>query len=195
MTVRELIQKARNTLQDQEKNFWDDSELLEYYEEARRVIASKRVDKIQYQTITLTESQEYYSPSNVLRYISATDDLNNTRKLYKDDGSGLDDAQGIVIKDFDNVYVVDDSIGTTITFKYLGQPLDNNLNDQVRAGDEEACRYYMLARAYEKETDMTNFAKSDKFDFKFDTMLSTLVANASANYHEQELNTTTSYFF
>ena len=195
MTVNELLQKTRNSLQDQEKNFWDDSELLDYYEEARRVIASERVDKIQSQTVVLTSGSTFYAPVGVLRYISATDNEDTIRPLYADDTSGDDDTLGIIILDYDNIKVNDDSVGTSIVFKYLGLPLNHNLNDTVRNGDEEACRYYMLARAYEKETDMENFAKSDKFEYKFRDMLGKLVANASMGYNNTKLNTTVSYTY
>lgn len=195
MTVNQILQKARNTLQDQKKNFWDDSELLDYYEQARRVIASERTDKLQTQLVVLSEGTEFYSPTGVLRYISAVDDSDRERKLYSNNGSGENDNFGITVIDSDKISVHDDSLGTSITLSYLGLPVDHNLNDEVRSGDEEAIRYFILARAYEKETDMENFQKSQLFDIKFKEMLVKLVANASAGYRSQSMNVTKTYSY
>jgi len=145
--------------------------------------------------IQLNDGDDLYSPSNVLRYVSAKDDEGTERPLYPDDGSGDTDSLGVTIVDYDQIKVHDDTVGAILTITYLGLPLDHNLNDDVRQGDEEALRYYILARAYEKETDMENFAKSDKFEFKFRQMLESLIANKSMNYNNSKVNTTTSYSY
>lgn len=193
MTVNELLHKTRDTLQDEEKIFWDDSELLGYYEEARRVIAAERTDKLQTQTIVLNPDTDLYSPEGVLRYVSAKDDEGTDRDLYPNDGSGESDNLGITIIDYDQIEVHDDSVGATIDMKYIGLPLDHNLNDSVRQGDETAIKYYILSQAYEKETDAQNFDKSTKFEFKFEKALENLKANSSLNYNNSKVNITTSY--
>lgn len=195
MTVNELLHSTRDTLQDQEKIFWDDSELLGYYEEARKVIASERLDKLQEQKIVLNAGDDLYQPEGVLRYVSAKDDEGTVRSLYPNDGSGASDSLGITIIDYNQIEVHDDSVGSTINMKYIGQPLEHNLNDSVRRGDEIACKYYILARAYEKETDAENFQKSDKFEYKFEKALNKLISNASQNYHNDKVMTIDSYQF
>lgn len=195
MTVNELLHKTRDTLQDQEKNFWDDSELLGYYEEARRVIASERKEKLQTQTIVLEPNKDLYTPVGVLRYVSAKDNDGRNRPLYPNDGSGEYDNEGITIIDYDQIEVNDDSIGSTIDIKFIGLPLDHNLNDSVRQGDETAIKYYILSNAYEKETDTQNFEKSIKFESKFKDALEEVVKNASVNYNNSGMHTTTSYFY
>lgn len=195
MNVEELLRLTRNTLQDQKKIFWDDSELLGYYEEARRVIASERNDKRTTQIIVLEAGTELYAPEGVLRYISIKDDLGNNRPLYPNDGSGDMDTMGITVVDFDQINVHDDTLGSVLTVTFIGLPLNHNLNSDVRQGDEEALRYFMLSRAYEKETDMENFAKAGQFKISFDDRLRKLVGNASMNYNNQADNRVASHFF
>ena len=195
MIVNELLHKSRNTLQDQEKNFWDDSELLDYYEEGRRVIASERTDKLKTQTVVLNAGDDYYAPIGVLRYTSCKDDTGLVRPLYPNDDSGVDDINGITIIDFDQIKVHDDTVGSTLLIKYIGLPEEHNLNDSVRQGDETALRYFICARAYEKETDMENFSKSEKFEIKFNDMVKELTKDASTGYNNRKANTTASYFY
>ena len=195
MTVNELLQLSRDTLQDQEKNFWDDSELLKYYEEARRVIASHRNDKRLTQDVVMNAGTEFYSPLGVLRYISVKDDEGTDRPLYRNDGIDYEDTLGIAVIDYDQIQVIDDTVGSILTITYLGLPTKHNLNDDVRDGDVESCRYYILAKAYEKETDMENFAKSEKFEAKFEKMLKSLVTNSSLEYREERVLTTKSYSY
>jgi len=195
MIVNQILQLARDTLQDQEKIFWDDSELLGYYEEARRVLASERRDKRLTQDVILNDGDEYYSPVGVLRYISVKDDNGTDRPLYPNDDSGLSDPLGVIVIDYDQIHVVDDTIGGVLTVTYVGLPLNHNLNDDVRQGDEEAIRYYILAKAYEKETDMENFAKSAQFMASFEDRLKKIVANATMGYQRNSVNTIQSYYY
>lgn len=195
MIVSELLLKARDTLQDQEKIFWDDSELLGYYEEARRVIASERRDKRLTQSILLNDGNEYYAPVGVLRYVSVKDDNGTDRPLYPNDGSGDNDPLGIVVIDYDQIQVIDDTNGASLAITYIGLPLNHNLNDDVRQGDEEAVRYYILSKSYEKETDMENFAKASQFMLTFNDRLKKLVGNATMGYQKNSLNTIKSYYY
>lgn len=195
MVVSELLQLTRNTLGDQEKIFWDDSELLGYYEEARRVIASERKDKRTSQDVIMNAGDDYYSPSGVLRYVSVKDDNGTVRPLYPNDGSGEDDTLGIIVIDYDQILVNDDATGTTLTITYIGLPLNHNLNTDVRQGDEDTIKYYILSKSYEKETDMENFAKSAEFMNKFNNTLTKLVAHASLNYRNDSDSTVKSYFY
>jgi hypothetical protein len=195
MDVRQLLQLVRNTLQDQEKNFWDDSELLTYYQEARRVLASERTEKQQTQTVLLDTNTSTYNPVNVLRYVAVDDNEGNDRLLYPDDGTGEDDDSGIIVVDYNEIFVNNPDIGTELYVAYIGLPEVHNLNDTVRSGDENAIKYYILSKAYEKEHDMQNFAKADKFETKFDNLLVKLKQNVSVNYSNKRVRTTKGYFF
>jgi len=82
MKVIELFSGIRNTLQDLDKTYWDDSELLGYYNECKRSMAAERLENKTTATLTLDPLKNEYDTSGILRYIYATDDLDNDRDLY-----------------------------------------------------------------------------------------------------------------
>ena len=195
MRVEELLVKARNTLQDQEKNFWDDSELLDYYNECKRAMTAERLENKTTATMILDPLQEEYDTSGIIRYISAKDDEGTDRPLYPDDGTGDDDNNGIIILDYNRVLVNDPTLGSNIIFKVVAAPADDNLGNTVRAGDEQALRYYILSKAYEKETEMENFQKASYFYSKYALAFKALKDASSSNYRTGKTNKTQSYFF
>lgn len=195
MKVIELFSEARNTLQDLDKNYWDDSELLSYYNECKRSMASERLENKTTATLTLDPLKEVYDTTGILRYISCRDNNDLERKLYPDDGTGDADLDGIIIEDYNRVKVNDPSKGTTLTFKIVAMPEDDNLQNIVRVGDENALRYYIISKAYEKDTDMENFQKSEYFYNKFVMNFKMLKDAANADYRTSAVSTTVSQFY
>ena len=154
MTVRELLQQVRDTLQDTDRVYWSESELINLYNDAKRLIASERVEDKTTTSLLLSADTNTYSIDNVLRYISAKDSNDISRQLYPDDDSGDGDTYGIIIKAYNSVYVNSPEDDVTVTFKVVSMPSEDNLNDTVRTGDENSIKYYILSRAYEKENEM-----------------------------------------
>ena len=195
MTVREFLAQVRNTLNDRSKTFWDDSELLDYYNECVLSITAERLENKTVATMPLTSGKYEYDTTGIIRYISAKDDEDNERALYPDDGTGEDDSSGIIILDYNRVKVNYPDKGSSITFKIVAQPNEQNLTDTVRTGDEQALKYYILSKAYEQDLDVQDLQKSDYFYGKYKQYLEQLVNASSANYRSGHVPTTKSYYF
>ena len=195
MRVRDLIQQVRNTLQDVQAIRWTSEELLNYYNECKFAMASERLEDKTYATMALDPLQTEYNTTGILRYINAVDDEGNDRPLYADDGTGDNDSSGIIIINYNRVKVNDPDSGASIRFKIIAMPLEHTLDSIVRAGDEQAFKYYILSKAYEKETDTENFQKVDIFYGKYISALEKLIENSSVGYTIGETPTTKSYFF
>ena len=194
MVVLGLFHQVRDVLQDTDANYWSDSELLDYYNSGLRSIAAERLEEPRTTTVTLVDDTYEYTVDGVLRYISAKDSDDITRELYQDDGSGDDDYYGIIIKDYNLIYVNNPSTGTTISLKNISLPANDNLSSVVRDSDEQALRYYMLRKAYEKESDLENFQKSQYFLEQYRRELNRILKNSKLGYvNNTEL--TKSYFF
>lgn len=182
MTLRELIAKVRDKLQDADAIYWSDSEFIDLYNEGKRYLASERKENPTTTSVSLSDGVYEYNIEGVLRYISAKDNDKINRELYPDDGSGDDDADGIVIMDYDTIYVNTPVTGTTITLKHIAFPADDNLNDPIRSGDEESYTYFLLSKAYEKDTDMEQFQKAQYFWSMFTGAMKFIKKNSSLNY-------------
>lgn len=195
MNVETLFATIRNTLQDHDKNYWDDSELLAYYNDCVRVMAAERKENNTTATLTLDPVQYEYDTSGILRYVRCIDDEGTTRELYPDDLSGKDDNAGVVIKNYNKVYVNDPSLGSVLTFTVVAFPDEENLTSTVRAGDESALRYYVLSKAYEKDSDMENFQKATYFYQMYQQAFNVLKEASSSNYKARTVETTTTYFY
>lgn len=194
MTVRELLQQVRDTLQDQDRNYWSESELINLYNDAKRLIASERIEDKTTTYLSLDSTENEYAVDGVLRYISAKDSNNIDRQLYADDGSGDSDDYGIIIKTYNLVYINTPEDDVTVTFKVVSMPSEDNLNDTVRTGDENSIKYYILSRAYEKETEMENFQKAQYFFSKYQIEFKTAKKNASVGYRN-DTKTTKAYYY
>lgn len=194
MKVIELIAQVRDNLQDSDANYWHDSELLNLYNECKRNISAERQEINSTKTVVLTDSTYEYTVDGVLRYISAKDSNGNDLVLYADDGTGDDDEYGIIIQSYDSIYVNSPATGVTITFKVISFPNDDNLNTTIRSGDENTYKYYILSKAYEKESDMENFQKSGYFWGMFKDSVEFLKKNAKMNYIDAT-NITKGYFY
>ena len=195
MTVLDVLTAVRNVLQDQDKTYWDDSELLGYYNECKRTMAQERLEIKTTAILGLDPLENSYTTDGVLRYISAKDDEGNNREIYPNDGTGLDDAAGIIIKDYNKIYVNDPSIGSSITFEIVSLPSEDNINNDVRLGDENAFKYFVLSKAYEKETDMESFQKSEYFYSKYFREFQKLMSSASVNYKSATVSRTVCSFY
>ena len=195
MKVNELLSSVRNTLQDSDKNYWDDSELLSYYNECKRSMAAERLERKTTATLILDPLKNEYDTSGILRYISAKDDNDTNRKLYPNDTSGDDDSEGIVILDYNRVYVNNPEIGTLITLQIVAMPEEDNIGGLVRVGDENSMKYYILSKAYEKDTDMGNFQKSVHFYSKYEEAFKLLKDANSSNYQAGVTRASKSYYY
>ena len=195
MKVNELLSSVRNTLQDSDKNYWDDSELLSYYNECKRSMAAERLERKTTATLILDPLKNEYDTSGILRYISAKDDNDTNRKLYPNDTSGDDDSEGIVILDYNRVYVNNPELGTSILLQIVAMPEEDNLGGLVRIGDENAMKYYILSKAYEKDTDMGNFQKSVHFYSKYSDAFKLLKDANSSNYQAGVTRASKSYYY
>ena len=184
MKVIELIAQVRDNLQDSEADYWHESELLNLYNECKRHLSAERQESPTSKTVSLIDDTYEYTVTGVLRYISATDSNDNVRTLYPDDGSGDDDNLGIIVKDYNLIYVNTVETGVTLTLRTISLPSDDNLDTNVRGGDESAYKYYMLSKAYEKEQDVENFQKSSYFRGMFQDALRYIKKNANLNYIE-----------
>lgn len=194
MTTRELLQESRDMLQDANKNYWSDSELLNHYNAGIRNLASERKEKPTTITVSLIDDTYEYDVDGVLRYISAVDSDGNKIDLYPDDTSGDDQLNGAIILDYDRIYVNNPSTGTTLSIKTISMPTEKNLNDTVRSGDEETLKYYILSKAYEKEGDMENFQKAQYFSGEFMKNSRNAKKNSSMNFIDQT-ETTKGYYY
>ena len=194
MTVRELLQQVRDTLQDTDRVYWSESELINLYNDAKRLIASERVESKTTTTLTLSEDTNEYTMNDVLRYISAKDSDGFDRPLYPDDDSDNGDYYGIIVKSYDKVYVTTPADDIVITFKIIAMPSEDNLNDTVRSGDENSIKYYVLSKAYEKETDMENFQKAQYFFSKYQVEFKTAKKSANVGYRN-DTRTTKAYYY
>jgi len=195
MIVQELLTHVRNTLQDQDKTYWDDSELLNYYNECKRTMSAERLEIKTKATLTLDPLVNEYKTDGILRYIKAKDDEDRVRPIYPNDDSGDSDDNGIIIKDYNLVYVSDPTIGSTITFEIVSLPAEDNLPNDVRLGDENAFKYYILSKAYEKESDMENFQKVEYFYQKYLREFAKLMDSASTNYKTATVMKTEANYF
>ena len=144
MTVRESLTKIRDLLQDTDSVYWSDSELIDLHNECKRHLAAERKEKSTTTEVILSEDTNRYTVEGVLRYISIKDSDNKARKIYPDDESGEDDTSGVIIEDFDTIYVNNPEDNTTLSIKHIAMPEEDNLNDVIRTGDENAYKYYIL---------------------------------------------------
>ena len=87
--------------------------------------------------------------------------------------------------DYDTIYVNTPASGTTITLKHIAFPADDNLNDEVRSGDEESYTYFLLSKAYEKDTDMEQFQKAQYLWSMFQGAMKFLKKNSSLNFMDK----------
>ena len=194
MTVQVLMSQVRDNLQDSNADYWHESELLNLYNECKRHLSAERQEVNATKTVTLIDDTYTYTVSEVLRYISATDSDDYDRPLYADDESGVDEEYGIIIKNFNKIYVNTPETGVTIDIKVVSFPTDDNLSSDIRMGDENAYKYYMLSKAYEKEQDTENFNKASYFRSMYNDALQYLLKNARLGYVKQE-DITQGYYY
>jgi hypothetical protein len=185
MTVLELFNQAKDTLQDTDGNYWSESELLDYYNSGVRTLAAERLESPKTKVLNLVGSINEYTIDGVLRYISAKDSNNTVRPLYPDDTTGDEDLNGIIILDYNKIYVNNPETDVSVSIKHIAIPSDGNLTDTVRASDENALKYYMLSKAYEKESDLENFQKSQYFLQQFQRELNSVRKNSKVGYTEK----------
>lgn len=194
MTVRELLAKVRDKLQDTDSIYWSDSEFIELYNECKRYLASERKESPTTTTLTLSENTNEYSIDGILRYISIKDSNGKVREIYPDDGSGDEVSSAIIVQDYNKIYVNTPEDGVVLNIKHIAFPSEDNLNDSIRSGDEESFNYFILAKAYEKDNDMEQFQKANYFWSMFLGAMKNAKKNSSLNYIEK-VQTIKSYFY
>jgi hypothetical protein len=185
MTVRDLLHQTRDTLQDTDGDYWSDSELLDYYNGGIKAMASERLEEPKTTVLNLLTGTYEYNVDGVLRYISAKDSNGTVRSLHPDDTSGDEESNGIIVLDYDRIYVNTPVTNVAVSIKHIAIPANQNLNDTVRSGDENTLKYFMMSKAYEKETDMENFQKSQYFDQKYMQGVKTVKKTSALGYVEQ----------
>ena len=194
MTVRELLTKVRDKLQDTDSTYWSDSELIDLFNEAKRYITSERNENPTYTELELLSDTNIYNIEGILRYVRVTDSNGKDRKLYPDDGTGDEVSSAIIVRKYNEIYVNTPEDGVTLTIKHISFPEEDNLNDDIRSGDEESYRYFLLSKCYEKDNDMEQFQKAQYFWSQFLGAMKYSKKNSSLNYMNQ-LETTKSYFY
>lgn len=194
MLVSDLLTQVQTNLQDSNADYWSETELLDLFNECKRFMTAERKEKVSTVTVNLIDGTYEYSPSGVLRYISAIDSDGSKRDLYPDDGSDEDELSAVIIKDFDSIYVNNPVTGVDLTLKVVSMPSDSLTTDTIRSGDENAYKYYILSKAYEKESDLENFQKAQYFGNMFVQMFKPLKKTSSQN-NRQEMRTTEAHWF
>ena len=194
MKVIELFAQVRDNLQDADANYWHESELLNLYNECKRHLSAERQEINSTKTVTLIDDTYDYTVDGVLRYISAIDSDDNDRELYPDDGTGDDESTGIIVKNYNEIYVNTPETGTTLSISVVAFPTDDNLSSVIRSGDENAYKYYILSKAYEKEQDTENFQKSSYFRSMYTDALSALRKISRMNY-VKDVQITQGYYY
>lgn len=194
MTVRELLTKVRDKLQDTDSTYWSDSELVDLYGECQRYLASERKENPTTTTLQLSEDTYIYEVEDVLRYISIKDSNGKIREIFPDDGSGEEISSSVIVEDYDRIRVTNPEDNVSLLIKHISFPEEHNLNDKVRVGDEEAYRYFILSKCYEKDNDMEQFQKAQYFWSMCIGAMKYSKKNSSLNYIDKS-NTTKSYFY
>jgi len=194
MTVRDLLQQTRDSLQDSDGAYWSDSELLNYYNSGLKSLAAERLEEPTTITVNLLDGVNEYIVNDVLRYISAKDNEGTKYTLYPDDESGEDDSKGIIVLDYNRIYVNTPVTDIALAVKHISIPANENLNSDVRAGDENALKCYMLSKAYEKESDMENFQKTTYFRDQYYREVNVVKKNSRVGY-QAKAETTQGYFY
>ena len=185
MKVIELFAQARDNLQDADADYWHDSELLNLYNECKRHLSAERQEINSTKSVILIDDTNTYTVDGVLRYISVIDSDDEDRELYPDDGTGDDDLDAIIVKNYNSIYVNTPETGVTLSIKVVAFPDDDNLSSTIRSGDENAYKYYLLSKAYEKEQDTENFNKSSYFRSMYTDAIQFLKKNSRMNYVNQ----------
>lgn len=194
MTVREIFSKVRDRVQDTDSIYWDDSELLDTYNECKRYLASERKESPITIEIPLFSNINTYSVDGVLRYISCKDSDGKVRELYPDNGDGDDISSAVIVQDYNSLYVNTPVSNTSLIIKCIQYPIEDNLNDIVRSGDEESYTYFILSKCFEKDNDMEQFQKAQYFWSMFIGAMKNSKKNSSLNYMEK-IQTTKAYFY
>lgn len=182
MLLIDLMEQTKDILQDTDSDYWSESELVDYFNNGVRTLAAERKEEPTTTTVTAYTDTNEYAVDGVLRYISAVDSNNLERKLYPDDKSGDDDYYGIIIRDYDTIYVNNPLDDTPLSIKTITMPEAVNLDSEVRVGDESALKYFALSKAYEKESDVENFQKAQYFFQLYQRELALLLKNSKSGY-------------
>ena len=136
MTVRELLAKVRDKLQDTDSIYWSNYEFIELYNECKRYLASERKESPTTTTLTLLDNTNEYTLEGVLRYISIKDSEGLDRKLYPDDGGGDEVSSAIIVQDYNKIYVNTPEDGVVLNIKHIAFPSEDTIDDTIRSGDE-----------------------------------------------------------
>ena len=194
MTVRELIAEIRDVLQDTESVYFSDSELVNLYNECKRLMTLDRKEKKSSITIQPIDGIYSYTTEDVLVYLSAKDSDGNVRTIYEEDEDGSDEASGIVVMNENELWINTPDSTQTITLRVIASPEIDNLNDTIRVGDEIAYKNYILAKSYEKDTDLEQFQKAQYFIGQFSTAYM-LTKKVTSSNNKQRTNNTVLHSF
>ena len=186
--------QVRDMLQDADADYWTDVELVDYYNSGIKAIAAERLESPRTTTEATLDGTYEYTIDGVLRYITVKDSNGLNRPLYPDDGTGDDDTYGIIILDYDRIYVNTPETGVSLAIKNISLPILAVSTDSVRDTDEDALENFMLSKAYKKESDMENFQKSSYFMNEYKTNLQSILKHSKLGYVDKT-EITTGYFY
>lgn len=193
MTVRELLSQVRDITQDIDSLYFTDSEMLNLFNECKRYISIDRLDTTANVSIVTTEDLHEYQVDNVIRFSYIKDSSGNKYNLYSDDGEGDNDVSGIIVNNYNDIYI-NNPKNDTLTAKIITLPEEDNLNDAIRIGDENLFKYYILSKAYEKDNDMEQFQKAQYFAGMFTDALRGVKKNSKVNYIDGSSSTKGYYY-
>ena len=196
MTVQELITDVRYTLQDTDGTYFTDTELLSLYNECKRLITFDRKDKASTVDVATLDSTYTYTTTGVISFLKATDSEDVERPIYTEAeyDEALLDANAVIVTNENELYVVTPETGVTITLTVIAMPDDSIATDSVRLGDEAPYKYYMLAKSYEKDTDLEQFQKAQYFTQMFRTSYGNTKKITSQNNRLQKSQTESHFF-
>jgi len=196
MTVAQLITDVRYVLQDSDAVYFTDTELLNTFNECRRLITFDRKDKTSTVDVATLDSTYSYTTTGVISFVKAIDSNDVVRPIYTNEeyDEAVLDANGVIVTNENEIYVVTPETGVTITFTTISMPADAVTTDTIRIGDEAPYKYYMLAKSYEKDTDLEQFQKAQYFTQLFRTSYDNTKKITSSN-NRTKRSVTESHFF
>lgn len=151
MIASALITRARYTLQDTNANRWSNDEMLTYINDGLTDLALATMHHKVEQELSVVSTVSSY----VLSYPVIQFELIDTTQSYS-----ITNNQTIVF---------DSPVDETVDVVYYAYTNDVAIGDElpIEKDLEDALKYYVLKRCYEKEDSTENFSKAAYFDNEY----------------------------
>lgn len=157
MILSELLAEVRDTLQDGSKRRWLDSELEKYVNQGIRDIAKKT---------------KFFRQVQDLSVVAGTTQYTLTYKVIEFDS--ISTAQDHTVLDNKTIEFADPK-EETVQVVYYGYPLSVSVATDgeipMEEDLEDALKYYVLKKAYEKEDSTENFRKATYYKNEYREIL------------------------